>query len=243
MPAAESRLGSTSGSRFSIPDQLRSGPARGYDLAMLAGEAELWTLLRAVARGDAAITSRLLAADPALAGASLRRGASRQAATDFFLEDVGHYLYAGDTGLHVAAAGHRPGLARALVTAGADVSASNRRGGQPLHYAADGVPGGGHWNPAGQAATIGYLVEAGADPNAIDRSGVTPLHRAVRTRCAAAVRALLDAGADAEQPNRSGSTPMKLATLHTGRGGSGTPAAVAEQAEIVRLLVQHGAMA
>jgi ankyrin repeat protein len=44
--------------------------------------------------------------------------------------------------------------------------------------------------------TIAHLIEAGADPNPTDKSGVTPLHRAVRTRCAAAVKALLEAGAD-----------------------------------------------
>jgi ankyrin repeat protein len=208
---------------------------------MPADESELWELLRAVARGDAPLTSRLLSANPGLSSGRLRHGASRQAASDFFLADIGHYLYAGDTPLHVAAAGHRPELARMLVPAGAEVSARNRRGAQPLHYAADGLPGGRHWNPAGQAATIGYLVAAGADPNAVDRSGVTPLHRAVRTRCAAAVGALLEAGADAELPNKRGSTPMKLATQPTGRGGSGTPPAIAEQATIVQLLLRHGA--
>jgi ankyrin repeat protein len=70
---------------------------------------------------------------------------------------------------------------------------------------------------------------------------VTPLHRAVRTRCATAVRALLDCGADARRQNGSGSTPIRLATLHTGRGGSGSAEAKAQQAEIVRLLEQHGA--
>src|SRR5262249_37413720 len=54
-------------------------------------------------------------------------------------------------------------------------------------------------------------------------SGVTPLHRAVRTRCAAAVRALLDGGADPRRKNKNGSTPIKLATQHTGRGGAARP--------------------
>lgn len=210
---------------------------------MLAEESELWELLRAIARGDAGRAAQLLETDPTLANAQLRRGASRSAATDFFLTDIDHHLYAGDSALHVAAAGHRPELVRMLVAAGAEVNARNRRGAQPLHYAADGLLGGEHWNPAGQAVTIGCLVEAGADPNAVDLSGVTPLHRAVRTRCVAAVRALLDAGAEPERPNRSGSTPMKLATQHTGRGGTGTPQAVAEQAEIIQLLLQHGVSA
>jgi ankyrin repeat protein len=83
-----------------------------------------------------------------------------------------------------------------LLELGADVGARNRRGAQPLHYAADGVPGSAAWDPRGQVAVIETLVVAGADTNAKDASGVTPLHRPVRTRCAAAVRTLLQAGAD-----------------------------------------------
>jgi Ankyrin repeats (many copies) len=204
---------------------------------------ELMGLMRTIAEGDTASALQLLAAQPALAIARLEQGASRQVATDFFFEEITHYVYAGDSALHVAAASHRPEVARALVSAGAHVSAKNRRGAQPLHYAADGVPGGANWNPDAQAATVAYLIEAGADPNAPDGSGVAPLHRAVRTRCSAAVRALLAGGADPQRPNKSGSTPMKLATLSTGRGGSGSAQANAEQAEIVRLLSPHGGAA
>jgi hypothetical protein len=92
-----------------------------------------------------------------------------------------------------------------------------------------------------QAATIARLIESGADPDALDKSGVTPLHRAVRTRCAAAVKALLDHGADVQRRNNSGSTPMLLATVNSGRGGTGSPEAKAQQVEIIRLLEQHGA--
>jgi ankyrin repeat protein len=125
------------------------------------------------------------------------------------------------------------------VKAGADVNARNRRGAQPLHYAADGAPDGAHWDPSAQAATITYLVEAGADPNTVDRSGVAPLHRAIRTRCSAAVSALIEAGADPTLANGRHSTPMSLATHNTGRGGSGSPQAVAERAEIIRLLLER----
>jgi ankyrin repeat protein len=128
-----------------------------------------------------------------------------------------------------------------LVAAGADPSARNRRGAQPLHYAADGHPGSPNWNPERQAATVALLIEAGADPNATDASGVMPLHRAVRTRCAAAVGALLNGGADPGARNRRGSTPMQLATRTTGRGGSGSPESKAQQEEIVRLLERQGA--
>ena len=119
--------------------------------------------------------------------------------------------------------------------------ARNRRGAEPLLYAADGGPSSVSWNPEAQAATIATLIAAGADPNAIDNSGVAALHRAVRTRCAAAVQALLEGGADARCKNKSGSTPMRLATLTTGRGGSGLAEAKLQQEEIVRLLKQYGA--
>ena len=120
---------------------------------------------------------------------------------------------------------------------GANCRARNRRGAEPLHYAADA----NRWDPVAQAETIEYLISAGADSNALDNSGVAPLHRAVRTRSLAAVRALLDGGANAMQPNRAGSTPLHLAVQTTGRGGSGSPQAREQQAGIVRLLLERGA--
>jgi ankyrin repeat protein len=139
----------------------------------------------------------------------------------------------------MAAAGYRTEIARRLLAAGANVRARNRRGAEPLHYAADGQPGGANWKPEAQAAVIACLIAGGADPNCLDKSGVAPLHRAVRTRCAAAVSALLDGGADPLLQNRSGSTPMLLAAQTTGRGGSGSAEARQQQAEIIRLLEGH----
>jgi ankyrin repeat protein len=208
---------------------------------MVGHESALMRFMRVVAAGDMAEASRLLAASPALAAAHLEQGATRQVATDYYFDEIQHYVYARDTALHVAAAGYRPQLARELVAAGADVSARNRRGAVPLHYAADGTPGSPCWNPDAQTATIAVLIEAGADPNVTDGRGVTPLHRAVRTRCAAAVSTLLDGGADPQRKNGNGSSPLKLATQNTGRGDSGSPQAKAQQQEIVRLLERHGA--
>jgi Ankyrin repeats (many copies) len=82
---------------------------------------------------------------------------------------------------------------------------------------------------------------AGADPNATDMDGVTPLHRAVRTRSAPAVQALLEGGANPTRRNKRGSTPMQVATKMTGRSGSGTERAREQQAQIIRLLIAHGA--
>jgi hypothetical protein len=47
---------------------------------------------------------------------------------------------------------------------------------------------------------------------------------------------LLDAGADPLRANGRGSKPLQLARQTTGRGGTGSAEAKAEQAEIVRLL-------
>jgi ankyrin repeat protein len=197
-------------------------------------------LMQAIAAGDEPEARALLQARPTLALAAIQRGATRAESTENYLAAIGCYVYAGDTALHVAAAAHRPDQARLLLDLGADVGAKNRRKAQPLHYAAVGAPGSTRWNPDAQAATIAVLTAAGADPNAADMNGVTPLHRAVRTRCAAAVRALLKVGADPGRRNSNGSTPMLLASRATGRGGSSSPEAKAEQAMIVRALTDTG---
>jgi hypothetical protein len=202
---------------------------------MAADQSTLMTLIRAIGVDDAAAV-RLLTASPALASARVAQGATREAATDYYLDPIGHYVYAGDGALHIAATAYRCEIARRLIALGADVRARNRRGAEPLHYAADGAPGAPTWNPDAQAETIAILIAAGADPNAVDNSGVMPLHRAVRTRCAAAVKALIAGGADPHPKNKRGSSPMQLATRTTGRGGSGAPEAKAQQIEIVRLL-------
>jgi ankyrin repeat protein len=194
-------------------------------------------LVRAIVAGDAAKAARLLAASPDLAHERAAVGATRESAAPCFFEPIAHYMYAGDSALHMAAAGFRHEICRDLIARGADCSAANRRVAQPLHYAADANT----WNPDAQAATIDCLIRAGADPNATDKSGVPPLHRAVRTRCAAAVAALLAGGAQPRSRNRSGSTPLHLAVQNTGRGGSGSPHAIAQQREIILILLQSDA--
>jgi ankyrin repeat protein len=194
-------------------------------------------LVRAIVSDERKTASRLIAATPGLVQARAAIGASREAADQYFFKEIQHYLYAGDTALHVAAAGYRWEIAQNLISHGANCSARNRRGAEPLHYASDTNT----WNPVAQAATIDCLIRAGANPNAIDKSGVAPLHRAVRTRCAAAVHALLAGGADPRRKNKSGSTPLHLAVRNTGRGGSGTPRAIEQQEEIILLLLQSGA--
>src|SRR5947208_7731432 len=107
----------------------------------------LWSLLRAIASYDKTRARQLLDTSPELASEAMPVGASRASSTPYFLNDIKHHVYAGHTALHVAAAAHRTDLARYLVTKGADVAAANRRGAQPLHYAAVGMPGCGLWKP------------------------------------------------------------------------------------------------
>ena len=159
---------------------------------------EFLRLIRVVVGGDPVQVRQRLASDPALAASSAQAGATRGAAKSYFLASIRHYLYEGDTALHMAAAAYQRDIAELLVEQGASVHARNRLTLQPLHLAATT----NHWNPDAQAETIAYLLSAGADPNASDRLGVTPLHRAVRTRSAAAVTPLLDGGADPAKEER-----------------------------------------
>jgi len=202
-------------------------------------ERQLSELLRAVIAGKTSIVSRLLAANPELARAQVSTGATRQHASEYFFQSIAHYAYAGDTALHMAAAAFERPAAELLVRSGADCRARNRRGAEPLHYAADA----NRWKPDAQKHTIEVLLAAGADPNALDKSGVSPLHRAVRTRASEAVRALLAGGAAVRSRNGNGSTPLHLAVQDTGRGGAGSERARTEQVRIISILLAAGARA
>jgi Ankyrin repeats (3 copies)/Ankyrin repeats (many copies) len=212
-----------------------SRPGDGFD------DAALLAVFRAIASRDDPEVSHRLEATPALAFRPIGTGASRQDPHTFFLTAIHHYVYAGDTALHVAAAAHQRELAESLVIRGADVRARNRRGAEPLHYAADGSPGADRRDKTGQREVIAYLVEAGADPDATDKSGAAALHRAVRNRGSDAVAALIEHGANPRLPNRSGSTPLHLAVQNTGKGNSGSEVAKEEQRRIIALLLEHGA--
>ena len=209
--------------------------------ASLPAQKSLLRLVNAIVNDDASEVAQLLASAPSLAAESLIIGATRQAAKEFYYQEIGHYLFAGDTPLHAAAAGYRKDIAERLLQNGANVAAVNRRGATPLHYASDGHPNSPGWNPERQAEMIAFLIRAGADPNALDKSGVAPLHRCVRQRCASAVDSLLRNGASVRLKNKSGSTPLHLAVQNTGKGGTGSLEAKALQREIIELLLKASA--
>jgi ankyrin repeat protein len=198
----------------------------------MAPGSQLVALMRAIGAGERAVATHLLESAPELTSATIGRS------EEFFLEDCSAQVYAGDTALHAAAFAYDTVVARRLIEAGADVRARNRRGAEPLHAATRGGPGSRQWDPMRQRAMIVYLVEVGADPNAAAVGGVTPLHRAVRNRCSAAVEALLRAGADPHVANDNGSTASDLARWTTGRGGTGSAEARAEQQAIIELLAE-----
>ena len=184
---------------------------------------------------------RCLDGEPDLATRAIKTGATRQDPDPYFLGAIHHYIFEGDTALHVAAAAHEIDVAECLAAHGAEVRARNRRGAEPLHYAADGSPGASHRDRDAQREMIAYLIGAGAHPDVLDKSGVAPLHRAVRNRSSDAVSALIAHGADPRLVNKSGSTPLHLAVQNTGKSNSGSDAAKHEQRLIILSLLQHGA--
>jgi len=196
----------------------------------MAGSTDITGLFQAIAGRDHDAALAFLAEDPPLATSSLARS------DEYFLAERFVVVYEGDTALHAAAFSYDSEMARALLTRGADIRARNRRGAEPLHAATIGNPVSSTWNPVDQCDVIRFLVESGADPNAAAAGGVTPLHRAVRNRCSAAVETLLRAGADPHLANDRGSTAHDLATFTTGRGGTGSDEARAEQRIILGLL-------
>jgi ankyrin repeat protein len=192
------------------------------------------SLLTAILDDDRPRVEELLSGDPGVA--------VRATETNARLElGIAHWIYVGDTALHVAAAGYRVEIGKIVLAAGADPnSAKNHRRSRPLHYAADGSLENPFWDPKRQVAMIRLLLKHGADLHAQDKNGATPLHRAVRTRCAEAVKCILEAGGDATVRNKPGSTPFHLAVQNTGRGGSGSERARAAQREIIEAFLARG---
>jgi hypothetical protein len=114
--------------------------------------------------GDGATAIGLLEASPPLAKASAAEGATRQASQENFFEQIAHYIYAGDTALHMAAAACQPRIADALIAAGADPRAPNGNGSTPLLLATQttGRSGSGAAEAKAQQKEILRLLDPGA---------------------------------------------------------------------------------
>ena len=77
---------------------------------------------------------------------------------------------------------------------------------------------------------VKILIKAGADLNLMGEGGETPLFRAARDSNIAVMRLLISAGADLDKPNEEGISPITELNI-----------AVAEEAEIAKLLIKSGA--
>ena len=87
---------------------------------MQIAKSDFLDFVRLVVDGKTTKVSRLLTDSPGLATTAAPVGATRQETTSFFLVEISHYLYAGDTALHMAAAAFSHSMAKLLVAHGAD---------------------------------------------------------------------------------------------------------------------------
>src|SRR4051794_35096880 len=111
----------------------------------MASDDAVMRLIHAIAADDGAVARRLLDESPELVTAAATHGATRQDPESFWLADIEHYVYKGDTPLHIAAAAYGTTFVDELLRRGATVDARNRRGASPLHYATDGGPTALRW--------------------------------------------------------------------------------------------------
>lgn len=88
-----------------------------------------------------------------------------------------------------------------LIYFGADITARDKDGRTPLHYAAQ----------TGHNDTCEMLLSRGADATVVDEKGVTPLHLAARSGEMTKVRFLIKAGADLQAVTKEGKTVWDFA--------------------------------
>jgi len=129
----------------------------------------------------------------------------------------------GRTALLAAAHANRIDEARLLIERGADVNAKDEMQDSPFLYA----------GAQGRLVILRMTLAAGADLRSTNRYGGTALIPAAHHGHVETVRELLKTGIDIDHVNRLGWTAL-LEAIILGDGG-------AAHAEIVRLLVAHGA--
>src|SRR5262245_25227728 len=113
------------------------------------------TIIKAIVEDDSGAVKRLMREEPELATRLVRHPKLHNSG-------IFHWIYAGDTLLHLAAAGYRREIAGLLLASGADPNAAgNRRRSTPLHYAADGFITGPAWDAKRQVATLRLLLRHG----------------------------------------------------------------------------------
>lgn len=95
------------------------------------------TLVRLIAAGDAKRVSMPLVQTPSRAKAFFRVGATRACSVPFYFTSIEHYVYEGDTSLHVAAAAYDETAVRDLLAAG------NKSGSAPRDLASQATGRGG----------------------------------------------------------------------------------------------------
>src|SRR5882724_8302967 len=85
--------------------------AKSGDATSGPSDAALLRLYQAIASRDLVEVTRMLDSAQAFATTAIRVAASRQDPETYFLTAIRHYVYGGDTGLHVAAAAHERAVA------------------------------------------------------------------------------------------------------------------------------------
>ena len=194
-------------------------------------------LIDAIVSDDGKLFSKLLGRSSALAFASFSHGATRQgpSLSPYFIKEIGHYIYSGDTALHFSAASHRPKMANTLINARTNVRATNRRVVNRFMLQQSESP----VRPHGIRRHKQRRLSASSKP-ALNRTRRIWTGHSAAPRRSSALRGCgtkaFEPGADPAIRNKNGSTATQLALHTTGRGGSGSSEANSQQQEILLLL-------